>query len=256
MRIHELREQKANRVAEMRGLLNKAEGEKRDLNEQERSRFDTLKGEVTGLETRIGQAETLAAFERGADAEPVTGHGGMADLEARYSIGRAVAEFLETGRLTGAEGEYAREHRTGRQGGFAAPVSAFLGGEQRYIGTQTPPGGPGGNLVPTQLGPLIDRPRPVLQVQRLGATVLTGLSANLDLPRLKSSGSVSWVGEHQEGPKTDPEFGKISMPRRSNRCSARTSASCSPRLSTLPPSMAPAPAALPSEFPRHRASRR
>ncbi|MGG3811476.1 phage major capsid protein [Methylorubrum rhodesianum] len=216
MRIHELREQKANRVAEMRGLVNKAEGEKRDLNEQERSRFDTLKGEVSGLETRIGQAETLAAFERGADAEPVTGHGGMADLEARYSLGRAVAEFLETGRLTGAEGEYAREiHRESRSGGransFAAPVSAFLGGEQRYIGTQTPAAGPGGNLVPTHLGPLIDRPRPMLQVQRLGATVLTGLTANLDLPRLKTSGNVGWVNEHQEGPQTDPTFDKVEM---------------------------------------------
>ncbi|GJE72157.1 phage major capsid protein [Methylorubrum podarium] len=216
MRIHELREQRANRVAEMRGLVDKAETEKRELNEQERSRFDTLKGEVTGLETRIGQAETLANFERHAEAAPVAGHGGMADLEARYSIGRAVSEFMETGRLTGAEGEYAaeisRERRGGgRKGGFAAPLSAFLGSEQRYVGTTQPAGGPGGALVPTHLGPLIDRPRPQLAVQRLGATVLTGLTGNLDLPRQKTSGTANWVAEHAPATKSDPTFDKVSM---------------------------------------------
>lgn len=209
--IAQLRETRAAKVAEMRGLADAADKENRDLTDQERIRFDALKGEVGQLETRIGRVEHLSELERHAEAQPVTGHGSMAELEARYSVGRAVAEFLDTGRLTGAEGEYAREHRTGRQGGFAAPVSAFLGAEQRYVGTQTPAGGPGGHLVPTQLGPLIDRPRPVLQVQRLGATTLGGLTGNLDLPRLKSSGTVGWVGEHQEGPQADPTFDKVSM---------------------------------------------
>ncbi len=211
MRIHELREQRASKVAELRSIADQADRENRDLSEGERGRFDALKSDVTNIEARIGRAEALAEMERNAEAEPVTGHGGAAELEARYSIGRAVAEFLETGRLTGAEGEYAREHRTGRQGGFAAPVSAFLGGEHRAVLTTAPAGGPGGNLVATNLGPLIDRPRPVLQVQRLGATVLTGLSANLDLPRLKSSGTVGWVGEHQPGPQADPQFDKVSL---------------------------------------------
>ncbi|MFC7661486.1 phage major capsid protein [Methylorubrum suomiense] len=210
-KLHELREQRANRVAEMRGLVDKAETEKRDLSEGERGRFDTLKGEVAGLETRIGQAETLANFERHAEAEPLTGHGGARELEARYSIGRALDEFSRTGRLTGAEGEYAAEHRSGRDRVFAAPVSAFLGTEQRYIGTQQPGAGPGGVLVPTNLGPLIDRPRPQLAVQRLGATLLTGLTGNLDLPRQKTSGSANWVAEHAPATKSDPTFDKVSM---------------------------------------------
>lgn len=209
--IADLRETRAAKIAEMRALADAADNDNRDLSDNERTRFDTLKNDVSQIESRIARAEHLTELERHTEAQAVTGHGGVAELEARYSIGRAVAEFLDTGRLTGVEGEYAREHRTGRQNGFAAPVSAFLGDERRYVGTQTPAVGPGGNLVPTQLGPLIDRPRPVLQVQRLGATTLSGLRANLDLPRLKSSGSVGWVGEHAEGPQVDPTFDKVSM---------------------------------------------
>lgn len=210
MKLHELREQKANRVAEMRSLVDKAETEKRDLSEGERGRFDALKGEVSGLEVRIGQRETLENLERHAEATPVGGTGGLEALEARYSLGKALAEFNEAGRLTGAEGEYAAEHRTGRKG-FAVPTSILLSGEQRAVLTTQPAAGPGGVLVPTALGPLIDRPRPTLAVQRLGASVLTGLTGNLDLPRLKSSGTAGWVGEHQEGPQGDPAFDKVSM---------------------------------------------
>lgn len=209
-RLNELRETRAARVAEMRGLVDAAETAKRDLSQEEQARFDALKGEVRGLEAQIGRAETLAEYERRADAEPVTRHGGMAELEQRYSIGRAIAEFAETGRLTGAEGEFAREHRSGRQGGFSAPVSAFLG-ESRAVLTTQPAAGPGGNLISTSLGPLIDRPRPQLQVQRLGASVLSGLSGMLDLPRIRSSGQVGWVGEHEAGPQSDPTFDRISM---------------------------------------------
>ncbi|GJD99480.1 phage major capsid protein [Methylobacterium isbiliense] len=209
--LMELRQQRAARVQEMRGLCDVAERETRDLNQQEQGRFDVLKGEVSNLEAQIGRAETVADMERRMEGEPIAGHGGMAELEARYSVGKAIGEFLENGRLTGAEGEYAREHRSGRQGAIAVPASALLGNERRYVGTQTPAGGPAGALIATNLGPLIDRPRPALKVQSLGATVLSGLSSNLDLPRLKSSGTVGWVGEHQEGPQADPTFDKISI---------------------------------------------
>lgn len=43
--------------------------------------------------------------------------------------------------------------------------------------------GTAGNTVATNLGGLIDRLRPVLAVQSLGATVISGLTGNLDLPR-------------------------------------------------------------------------
>lgn len=45
----------------------------------------------------------------------------------------------------------------------------------------------------------------------MGATVLSGLTGNLDLPRLTASGSASWVAEHQPASRSDPRFQKTSM---------------------------------------------
>ena len=208
----ELREQRASRVMEMRGLVETAERETRDLSGGEQTRFDELRAQVTGLEAQIGRAETLAEFERRADnAEPISRHGGERELEQRFSIGRALSDMLEHGRLQGVEAEYAAEHRSGRQNAFAAPVSLFLRSEQRALLTTNPSAGPGSNLIATQLGPMIDLARPNLAVQGLGARVLAGLTSNLDLPRMKASGSAGWVGEHQEGPQGDPLFDKVSM---------------------------------------------
>lgn len=207
MKLHELREQRSAKVVEMRGLVATAETAGRDLADNERSRFDLLKTEVAGLDRRIGEAETLAELERRSEAEPITPHGEMVNLEARFSIAKALAEHNDTGRLTGLEAEWAAEHRSGRRGAFAVPVSAILGAERRSVTT----GGSGGNLVATFQQPTADRIRPLLAVEQLGATVLSGLTGNLDLPKLSTSGSASWVAEDGNATRSDPTFAKVEM---------------------------------------------
>ena len=217
MRLQELRENRAARVAEMQGLCANAEREKRDLADNEAQRFDALKAEVRGLEGQISRAETLADMERHADATPIGGHGGAQELEARFSLGRAIADTLSGRGLQGAEREWNQEHRSARSNAFTVPTGILMpdglgSPERRAILTTAPSGGPGGNLVGTITSPqTIDRLRPALKVQAMGATVITGLTQNLDLPRLKTSGSVAYVGEHQEGPQTDPTFDSVGL---------------------------------------------
>lgn len=207
--IH-LREQRGAKLDLLRPLGDKVlKGE--NLNDDELNRFNTLDGEVRAMGEQIDRAERYAELERRAEAEPVTERGGdMADLEARFSPAKALAEFVETGRLTGAEAEYAAEHRSGRQGAFAVPVSAFMG-ETRAVLTTAPAAGPGGNLLATTTGPIIDRVRPTLVTESLGATVLPGLVGNLNLPRVKSSGQSFWVPEHGNVQRSDMTFDKLSM---------------------------------------------
>ncbi|MCJ2044733.1 phage major capsid protein [Methylobacterium sp. J-078] len=208
--IH-LREQRGLKVDAIRAIHAKAATENRDLTDTEQSAFDTGKGEVERLEREIRNHEFLADAERRAEAEPVTERGGgMADLEARFSASKALAEFTDTGRLTGAEAEWAAEHRSGRPGAIAMPTSVFLG-ERRALLTTNPVAGPGGNLVPTNQGALIDRVRPTLVTESLGATVLQGLTGNLDLPRVKDSGQAFWVPEHGNVQRSDMKFDKVSM---------------------------------------------
>lgn len=208
--IH-LREQRGLKVDAIRAIHAKAATENRDLTDTEQSAFDTGKTEVERIEREIRNHEFLADAERRAEAEPITERGGdMADLEARFSASKALAEFTETGRLTGAEAEWAAEHRSGRPGAIAMPTSVFMG-ERRALLTTSPAAGPGGNLVPTNQGALIDRVRPTLVTESLGATVLQGLTGNLDLPRVKDSGQAFWVPEHGNVSRSDMKFDKVSM---------------------------------------------
>lgn len=206
MKTHEIAERRSRLLDEARTL-----GAKPTPSTEETTRLHAIADDVEKLNREERTARVLEEAERRADAEPVTSgfHGDIAALESRIRVGKALTEFAE-GKLTGAEAEYAAEKRSGRPGAIALPVSAFLG-ETRAVTTTTPSGGPGSNLVATQLGPLIDRLRPTLAVESMGATVLSGLSSNLDLPRLKASGSAGWVAEHGAATGTDAQFDKVSM---------------------------------------------
>lgn len=204
-----LREARATKVAEMRGLTETAQTSNRDLDEGERKRFDTLVSEVRTLSSRIGDAEKLAEFERfEAPGEPVGGAEMRRDLRS-FSVAKAVAEGMN-GRLTGLEAEVHAELSKGRETrGVMIPAEVLL--EARALTTTAPVSGPGGNLIATDLGPITDRRRAALKVEGLGATVLRGLTGNLDLPRLSESGSAAWVAEHTDATRTDAKFAKVGM---------------------------------------------
>ena len=48
-------------------------------------------------------------------------------------------------------------------------------------------------------------------LKRLGATVLRGLTGNLDLPRIKASGTATWVAEHAPATGSDMQFDKVPL---------------------------------------------
>jgi HK97 family phage major capsid protein len=202
---HALREKRGLKQDEMKGLMSKAE-----LTTEDRARFDALDSEVRSLNEDIRRVKLVEDAERMDHAEPVEGGArDLAQLEQRYNLGKALSEHVE-GKLTGAEAEYARERRSGRKEALAVPVSILLG-ERRALLTTNPVAGPGGNLVATSQGPLINRLAPLLAAEAMGATVLPGLTDNLDLPRHKASGSASWVSEHSDATVTDPQFDKVSL---------------------------------------------
>ena len=212
-RMRELQETRAGKVAELWAINDKAMNDKRDLSGEERTRFEALDTEVRGLNDQIGRAEKLDAYERVESAAETMGGGerrDRADLESRFRVGKAFAEHLD-GKLTGVEAEWAAENRSGRKDALSVPVSILLGGEARALTTTTPAGGPGSNLVATNQGPLIDRLRPVLAVEGLGATVLRGLTGNLDLPRVKASGTAGWVAEHGAAARSHAQLEKVSL---------------------------------------------
>lgn len=208
--LNTLREERAKKVVEMRGLTDAAQAAKRDLDPGERKQFDTLEKEVRGLTGRITDAEKLAEFERfEAQGEPVGGASIARELRG-YSVSKAVSEGM-SGRLTGQEAEWHQELSKGRETrGVMIPTEILLG-EYRALTSATPGGAPGGNLIATDLAPLSDRRRAALKIETMGATILRGLTGNLDLPRLDHSGSAHWVAEHGNAARSDAGFSKVGM---------------------------------------------
>lgn len=205
-KIAELREKRSARVTEMRSIHDKAANENRDLSAEEATRFDALKVEERSLSDQITRAETIAEFERQQDADPV-------DEQARetrsFSLAKAVQESMQ-GRLSGREAEVHAELSKGRETrGVMVPASVLL--EHRVLKTTTPGAGPGSNLIGRQQMPLTEHARPLLLTEGLGATVMRDLTGNVDLPRLIESGSVGWIAEHTDAPKSDPKFARASM---------------------------------------------
>lgn len=192
MNLHHLTEQRAAKIAEMREVVNNPE------------RFDALETEVRNLDKDIKRAATLAEFERQADAQPDASQ----ERELRtYSVAKAITESL-AGKLTGVEAEQHAELSKGRESrGIMIPAAVLLETRDQTVGTPSA----GGYTVATQLGGLIDRLRPRLAVQGMGATVLSGLTGNLDLPKLLTGPTAYWIAEDANTTESASTFGKVSM---------------------------------------------
>lgn len=191
--LHHLQESRTAKIAEMRGLGENPDGTK----------FDALESEVRDIDKQIKRAATLAEFERHAEVQPDA----SVTRELRsYSVAKAIRES-QNGNLTGIEREQHDELSRGRESRGVMIPSAMILGETRAMLTS----GSSGNTVATNLGGMIDRLRPTLAVQGMGATVISGLSGNLDLPRLTGGPSAHWVAEDGAPTASDASFDKVSM---------------------------------------------
>jgi HK97 family phage major capsid protein len=203
MKLHDLREARALKVAEMRGLLDSAQGK---LNTEQQKQFDALKSEVTSIE----QQEARASFLEEQERRMVTGSTAESrdrdNMEGRVSILRVLQAQTEGRSLSGAEAEYAKEteRRTGRKAeGIFVPLSAF----ETRVNTTTS----AGELVPTDHREYISPLRNALLARRLGVRVLSGLRGNVTVPKHGTGLSVGWVAEGGNVPDSDMTFDPVTL---------------------------------------------
>lgn len=216
-KVAQLKQRRARLQAEARQLLDAAEGDNLETRAQER--FGEIRTEIEGLESRITQEESVAEWERQADADPVTPGRDTFEAEARsFNLTRAIAsqvpdiaQSIDAGREREISQELAR--RAGKPtNGILVPMQVFQV-ERRVLTTTAPVAGPGSNLVPTQhlASEFIDILRSKLIVQGLGARVLSNLQGNIDIPRLKASATAYWVAENSAITASDHQFDKVQM---------------------------------------------
>lgn len=192
--LFHLRETRSTKLAAIKAL-----GDNPDT-----AAFTALETEIRSLDGQIKNAATIAEFER---HEAAPADNGMARELRSYSIGKAIREG-NSDALTGLEREVHDELSKGREvRGIMIPTELLFGGENRAMLTS----GSAGNTVATNMGGLIDRLRPTMAIQQLGATVISGLTGNLDLPRLLSGPQAFWVNEDEATTASDATFDKVSL---------------------------------------------
>lgn len=185
------------------------------------TRWNGMRQEMDTLGASIDRQAILDEAERRAAGNPIGGGSADAhyDSELRaFSVVRALAGAagipgVDNGREREISAEVAR--RSGRSfQGVAIPLAALSGPvEQRVFTTGNPSGGPGSNIIATDLRSdlTIDRLRASLVVRQLGATVLSGLVGNVAIPRIKADVASYWVAENSAVTAADPQTDQVSL---------------------------------------------
>lgn len=203
MQLHEIREHKAQKVAEARSLLAAANGA--NLTPEQQSAFDKLKGEITALEGQESRAVFVEEAERRSMGQPVDKS--QTDMESRISIVEAINAQVEGRSLTGALGEFNQEQK--RQGvqakGVLIPHSLF---EQRAQTTTTAAG-----IVPEDFRPdqFVGLLRNSMVVRSLGARVLPNLSGEVVIPRQATTSTAQWLAEGDALSDSGMTFNNITL---------------------------------------------
>lgn len=191
MKLHEIRQRKATKVAQARTILTTAETETRSLNPQEQGAFDALKAEIAALEADEARAQFVEDAERRMAGQPVDT--ARQNLEARVSVIDAITAHLENRALTGALAEFnAEQKRQGVQArGVLVPQSLFS--ETRAAQTTTTAAG----IVPEDFRPdqFVGLLRNSMVVRSLGARVLPNLRGDVVIPRQVGTSTAQWLAE-------------------------------------------------------------
>lgn len=192
MKLNDLREARALKVAEARALVDKAAAEKRNLTADEQKAFDGLKASITDLEAQEQRAQFLEDAERRSLGTPVDKS--RKDAESRVNVLDAIACQVENRSATGALAEFQQEaKRNGieaKKGGILVPTSLF---EKRATQTTTTQA----SIVPDDFraDQFIGLLRNSLIVKSLGARVLTGLRGDTVIPKQTGAATAYWLAQ-------------------------------------------------------------
>lgn len=225
-KILELRRQRAAVLAKAKHLQDIVDGESRAMSEEESRDFDGFMGEAENLHNEIQRREKLEAAlpqeQRDSGAPRPTPNAGIGmerkDLR-NYSLVRAIrsmaaAQKGERNAWRGAELELEASEAVAKlfgvePRGFYLPYDVMS--EQRDLNVGT--GTAGGNMVATNLlaSSFIELLRNRVILRQAGATMLTGLVGNVDIPKQTGGATAYWVGEGSAPTESQQTVGQVEL---------------------------------------------
>jgi len=203
----EIRQERAELIGKADTLLNLAKGESRDFSADEQTSYD---GMMTNIDKLAKDIEVVERQEKlnAEIASNVTSTPSVEPKEVRdYSFFKAIQGSMNNN-LSGVEKEMHEEAQNearsaGRTiNGLGIP-SFML--EQRADVTQT-----GSGIAPTNVLAYADAMREASVFDKVGANILSGLSANTTIP-VTGASSVEWEGEIDPAADGGAQFGKVEL---------------------------------------------
>lgn len=204
MQLHQVREARAQKVAEARSLL----ASMPNLTPEAQTKFDAIKAEIVNLEGQEARAQFVEEAERRSLGTPV--HKSEAALEGRVNVLDAIAAQIENRSVTGALAEFQAEAKrngiTARNGGILVPTSIF---EKRATMTTTGAAA----VVPDdyRADQFIGLLRNSLIVRSLGARVLTGLKGDTVIPKATGAATAYWLNEGDALTESSTTYSSIKL---------------------------------------------
>lgn len=217
MTLKELRDKRIKLVAELRGIINAAEAEDRDLTAEEQASYDSQKADLDALDKRIERmagveaAETagdniVRAAARGGQITVPDGPHGRTEFES-------MGEFLSAVRFN------PNDQRLNFVENVAAGADGQMDASLRMDNDTQ-----GGFMVPPQLRETILSVQPQDALVRPRANVIPAGSppdAAITMPALDQSGAnpknmfggveFKWIAEGEEKPETDAKLKSITL---------------------------------------------
>ena len=212
--------QRAKLETQLRELSDTADTETGALPDPAQAAWMKLEQAMEELKGAIAMRARLDDAERRSGGTLLTGGTGDgrldADIGRRYSLARLLRARAGLGGDAGFELETSAElaRRAGREPeGVFMPLAALAPVERRVTTTGLPTTGPGGNVIGTYLDPalFIAPLYAAMRVRQAGATVISGLTSNIDMPQQSQSVIGSWVAENSPLTFSDPGFQRVSL---------------------------------------------
>jgi len=189
MKSNELKQKRAGLVTEARKILDVAESEKRDVNAEERQKFDAMMADVDVMKGDIDRAEALETAER-STATQIESTG---TTQEETTTNPLATESYRSG--------YRRYLTVGKNGLNSDEVRAL------QVGTDSE----GGYIVPEEFETQIVKS---LQENNIIRQIATVISTNSDrnIPIESSISTAAWVSEEGAiSTSSDPAFGRATL---------------------------------------------
>lgn len=216
--LKQLREKRAKLVAQMRGIIETAEAEDRDLTAEEQQSFDDMQAESSALEKRISRLEGVETAENALN-QRVDAHSRRSPIE-RAGGAEASREFENMGQFLNA----VRFNPNDQRLNFVEGVGAAGEGDDRRAEQRMDNDAQGGFMVPQQFSQTIMSVEPQDALVRPRANVIPAGSppdSGITMPTLDQSGAApgnvfggmtfDWIEEGGDKPETDASLGSVSL---------------------------------------------